>query len=84
MFFALSGFLVIGSAFRTRRVLPFLTLRFFRIFPPLLVEVTLSAVVIGAIYTTLPLDGYYTSKGFLTDFVHPEIIREGRVTDSAP
>jgi peptidoglycan/LPS O-acetylase OafA/YrhL len=68
MFFALSGFLVTGSAVRTRRALPFLALRFFRIFPALVVEVALSAVVIGAIYTTLPLDRYYTSKGFFTYF----------------
>ena len=46
MFFALSGFLVTGSAFRTRRVLPFLGLRFFRIFPALVVEVTLIRFII--------------------------------------
>jgi peptidoglycan/LPS O-acetylase OafA/YrhL len=68
MFFGLSGFLITGSAFRTRRVLPFLALRFFRIFPALLVEVTLSAVVIGALYTILPLDDYYASKGFFIYF----------------
>lgn len=68
MFFALSGFLVTGSAFRTRRVGNFLALRFFRIFPALLVEVTLSAVVIGAIFTTLPLHEYFTSRGFFVYF----------------
>lgn len=68
MFFALSGFLVTGSAFRTRRVLPFLGLRFFRIFPALCVEVGLSAIVIGAVFTTLPLSEYFTSRGFFVYF----------------
>jgi peptidoglycan/LPS O-acetylase OafA/YrhL len=68
MFFALSGFLVTGSAFRTRRVLPFLALRFFRIFPALLVEITLSAALIGAVYTTLPLRDYYADPLFFRYF----------------
>jgi peptidoglycan/LPS O-acetylase OafA/YrhL len=68
MFFALSGFLVMGSAFRTRRVLPFLTLRVFRIIPALFVEVTLSAVVLGAVFTSLPLREYYSSAGFWAYF----------------
>ena len=68
MFFALSGFLVAGSAFRTKRVLPFLGLRFFRIFPALLVELTLSAIFIGAIFTVLPLRDYYSSPEFFTYF----------------
>src|ERR1700761_2580168 len=45
MFFALSGFLVAGSAFRTQRIGSFLGLRLLRIFPALCVEVLLSAVV---------------------------------------
>jgi peptidoglycan/LPS O-acetylase OafA/YrhL len=68
MFFALSGFLVTGSAFRTKRVLPFLGLRFFRIFPALCVEVALSAVVIGALFTSLPLREYFMSRGFFIYF----------------
>src|SRR5581483_7838159 len=68
MFFALSGFLVTGSAYRTKRVFPFLALRFFRIFPALLVEVTLSAIVLGALFTTLPLPDYYASPGFFSYF----------------
>ena len=70
MFFALSGFLVTGSAFRTKRVFPFLSLRFFRIFPALCVEVALSAIVIGAVFTTLPLHDYYTNPQFMTYFTN--------------
>jgi peptidoglycan/LPS O-acetylase OafA/YrhL len=68
MFFALSGFLVTGSAFRAKRVLPFLALRFFRIFPALCVEVVLSALIIGAIFTALPLREYYSDPKFFTYF----------------
>ena len=68
MFFALSGFLVAGSAFRTKRLVPFLALRFFRIFPALCVEVTLSAIIIGVIFTILPTNIYYSSHQFLSYF----------------
>lgn len=68
MFFALSGFLVTGSAFRTRKVVPFLSLRFFRIFPALCVEVALSAIVIGAAFTALKLPAYYSDPMFFTYF----------------
>ncbi|WP_375428187.1 acyltransferase family protein [uncultured Sphingomonas sp.] len=64
MFFALSGFLVSGSAFRTKKVGPFLALRFFRIFPALCVEVVLSAVLIGAFFTSLPLMMYFQDSLF--------------------
>ncbi len=70
MFFALSGFLVSGSAFRTRRVLPFVGLRVIRIVPALFVEIFLSAVVLGGLFTTLPLDDYYTSSGFFSYFTN--------------
>lgn len=58
-FFALSGFLVTGSALRTQRVSTFLAHRGLRIFPALIVEVLLSAFVLGALLTTLPLNAYF-------------------------
>ncbi len=68
MFFALSGFLVTGSAFRTRAVVPFLGLRALRIVPALAVEIVLSALVLGAALTTLPLRSYYSSPDFFAYF----------------
>ncbi|CAN5615645.1 acyltransferase [soil metagenome] len=58
-FFALSGFLVTGSALRLGRVSTFLAHRGLRIFPALVVEVLLSAFVLGAWLTTLPLSQYF-------------------------
>ena len=59
-FFALSGFLVAGSL--QRNDMPsFLTLRALRIFPALCVEVVLSALILGALFTTLPLSEYFSS-----------------------
>jgi peptidoglycan/LPS O-acetylase OafA/YrhL len=55
MFFTLSGFLVTGSAFRVRATSTFLAFRALRIFPALSVEITLSALFLGPIFTTLPL-----------------------------
>lgn len=64
LFFTLSGFLVTGSAFRTRRVWPFLRLRALRIFPALTVETILCAVVLGLTFTTLTPGAYLTDPGF--------------------
>lgn len=60
-FFALSGFLVAGSLFRTNHLPTFLTLRALRIFPALCCEVIISALIIGAALTTLPLADYLAS-----------------------
>ena len=68
MFFALSGFLVAGSALRTPQLSRFLGLRALRIFPALFVEVLLSAVILGALFTTLPLDQYFTHPEFWAYF----------------
>lgn len=68
MFFALSGFLVTGSAIRTRSVQVFLTYRGLRIFPALAVEVTLSALLLGPLLTTLPLSQYFSDREFFEYF----------------
>ena len=60
MFFALSGFLVTGSFVRTR-LHQFAILRVLRLAPALAFEVALSALVLGALFTTLPLRDYLTS-----------------------
>lgn len=70
MFFALSGFLVTGSALRTRRLIPFLGLRVLRLVPALLVEVLLSGIILGAAFTSLPLKEYFSSEGFWSYFLN--------------
>jgi peptidoglycan/LPS O-acetylase OafA/YrhL len=63
MFFALSGFLVSASLERTR-LHQFLTLRLLRIVPALAVVVVLSALVLGPVFTILPLRQYFTNPEF--------------------
>jgi peptidoglycan/LPS O-acetylase OafA/YrhL len=67
MFFALSGFLVAGSLERTR-VHQFVVLRALRLIPALAVEVTLSGLLLGAFFTTLPLGHYLTSPELISYF----------------
>ncbi len=67
-FFALSGFLVTGSALRLRVTSTFLAFRILRILPALLVEVTLSALVLGPIFTRLSLRSYFTDPQFFRYF----------------
>ena len=67
-FFALSGFLVCGSLVRTPNIVKFLTLRVIRLVPALGVEVILCAVVLGSIFTTLPLSDYFRHGEFRSYF----------------
>ena len=67
MFFALSGFLVTGSLMRTS-IPHFLALRALRLVPALAVEVTLSALILGVAFTTMPLREYFTSPEFFRYF----------------
>ncbi|MFT3973565.1 MAG: acyltransferase [Amaricoccus sp.] len=57
-FFGLSGFLVTASAERLG-LANFMLNRSLRIFPALMVDIALSAMLLGAIFTTLPLGAYY-------------------------
>jgi peptidoglycan/LPS O-acetylase OafA/YrhL len=63
MFFSLSGYLIAASATRLK-LKDFLINRGLRILPALAVEVVLSAVVLGGIFTTLPKSEYYLSSDF--------------------
>jgi peptidoglycan/LPS O-acetylase OafA/YrhL len=62
-FFALSGFLVAGSLARTR-IHQFITLRFIRLMPALAVEILISAIIVGLIFTDLPSSQYLMSRQF--------------------
>lgn len=64
MFFALSGFLVMGSALRTRSLTTFMTFRVLRILPALSTEVILAAVLVGALATKFPLSHYFRDPNF--------------------
>ena len=64
LFFSLSGFLVTGSALRTRSVKKFLTNRSLRIFPALTVEVFLCAILLGPLLTALDLTTISPKRNF--------------------
>lgn len=66
IFFGLSGFLVAGSAVRTSSVATFLGFRAIRLVPALAVEVTLAALLLGPVLTTVPLTTYFSGHEFLT------------------
>lgn len=70
MFFALSGFLVAGSYARTRSLTIFIAFRLLRIVPALATEILVSALLIGAFVTTLPLERYYSDPAFFRYFLN--------------
>lgn len=65
MFFALSGILIMGSAARIRAPSTFIMHRILRIFPALVVEIALSALILGPLMTTLPVGDYFHDSRFL-------------------
>ena len=67
-FFALSGFLVAGSAVRTGSMGRFFTNRALRIFPALGVETLLSALILGPLVTEFSLYAYFTDYEFFRYF----------------
>jgi peptidoglycan/LPS O-acetylase OafA/YrhL len=64
MFFGLSGFLIAASGLRLS-LKNFLINRGLRIVPALAVEVVLCMLLLGPIFTTLPLASYFTQAGTL-------------------
>ncbi len=68
MFFALSGFLVMGSALRLNNLSTFITFRVLRIIPALLTEISLSALILGPTLTEVPLHNYFLSPQFFSYF----------------
>jgi peptidoglycan/LPS O-acetylase OafA/YrhL len=76
LFFALSGFLVAGSLERTKTLPAFLALRAIRIIPALGVEILVSALILGPVFTTVPLSEYFRDPEFhsyfwnIVGFVH--------------
>ncbi len=69
MFFALSGFLVTGSALRLP-LREYILNRSFRIVPALAVDIGLSALILGPIFTTYALSTYFTHPEFLRYFLN--------------
>ncbi len=70
MFFALSGFLVAGSLERNKSIISFLGLRIIRLVPALSVEVTLSALILGPLFTGSTLYDYYSNPQFFHYFAN--------------
>lgn len=66
MFFALSGFLVVGSLLRSQSILEFLSLRAIRIVPALFVEVTIGALILGPLLTSFTLREYFSDPKFVS------------------
>lgn len=64
VFFVLSGYLVVTSWLHDPNVRRFLVKRALRIWPALIVVVTLSAVVIGPLVTTLSIEEYFAHPAF--------------------
>lgn len=64
-FFALSGFLVAGSLLRNP-IAAFVCLRVLRIYPALIFEVVLSAIILGPAVTRLSMSDYFSDNQFFS------------------
>ena len=65
VFFVISGFMITGSYLRRAHLLDFLWARVIRIYPAYLVCLLLTAFVLGAFFTTLPLHDYFRDHAVL-------------------
>jgi peptidoglycan/LPS O-acetylase OafA/YrhL len=70
MFFALSGFLVAGSFERCKTLVSFGGLRVLRLMPALAVDTIVGALLLGPLFTILPLSDYLSQPGFLRYFLN--------------
>ncbi|TYL92049.1 acyltransferase [Bradyrhizobium rifense] len=70
MFFIVSGYLVTGSAVRTRGVSIFLLFRALRILPALIVEIALSALILGPWLTVKTSSEYFSDPLFIRYFLN--------------
>jgi peptidoglycan/LPS O-acetylase OafA/YrhL len=68
MFFALSGFLVASSLDRSKTIIEFLYLRGIRLVPALAVEISLSALLLGPLLTSVALSAYFSDYKFISYF----------------
>ena len=70
MFFALSGFLVAGSFERCKTIISFGGLRVLRLMPALAVDTIIGALLLGPIFTVLPLATYFHDPAFFSYFLN--------------
>jgi len=70
MFFALSGFLVAGSFERCKTIISFGGLRVLRLVPALAVDTLIGALLLGPIFTVLPLSTYFHDPAFASYFLN--------------
>ncbi|UGQ47641.1 acyltransferase family protein [Massilia endophytica] len=66
VFFAISGYLITGSAYSRSSLRSFLDARIRRIFPALIAVLLLTALVLGPLMTLLPLSDYFASSAVAT------------------
>ena len=83
IFFVISGFLVCGSLLRRQSSVDFLKGRFYRVFPALLVMVTLTVLLLGPWLTRLTLTEYFSSKEVFKYF-YKNVTLLGGVTYKLP
>lgn len=62
VFFITSGFLVTSSLLNRQSIIEFFWARVLRIFPALFVMLSLTAFVLGPLFTTLPLSSYFLDQ----------------------
>ncbi|GAB2586985.1 acyltransferase [Dyella jejuensis] len=65
IFFVVSGFMIAGSYLRRQHLADFLWARLLRIYPAYFCCLVICAVVLGAVYTALPLNQYFENTGVL-------------------
>lgn len=70
VFFFISGLLVTDSIIKSQNIKTFTISRFFRIFPALIVVVTITALIIGPVVSTLNIQEYFATGDYFRYIVN--------------
>ena len=62
LFFVYGGYLIAGSAERKRQTLPFFKARIVRLFPQLIITTFITALILGPLVSSLPVNEYFASS----------------------
>lgn len=75
IFFFISGILITQSYFNSKSSLRFWTMRFFRIWPALIVCIIFTALIAGPVLTTLSYADYFSNPAFRKYFINLALLR---------
>ncbi len=74
LFFSISGYLIANSFIRSNNLPAFIASRILRIYPALIVTITLTVLIVGGVFTSLPIWEYLSSGATWSYFLSNSLL----------